>query len=391
MELLKRTWADISLDALEHNYRLIRSHVGSHSKYMAVVKADAYGHGAVPISRAYEELGAEYLAVSNMEEAVQIRRGGVQTPILILGYTPAVYAQEMSELNITQEIHSLEYAGELNSALSGTNLTLNVHLKLDTGMSRIGFRAYDDMEALHRALEASRLGHLHVEGVFMHFSVADSTKPDDIAYTTSQHDRFCAALDFLRAGGVHPELCHCCNSGAILQYPEYAMDMVRPGIISYGIAPSSDTQGILSLQPVMTLHTSVSQVRAYPEGIDIGYGRRYRTGQPSRVAVLSIGYADGLSRILSNRVSFLIDGQRAPQIGTICMDACMVDISHISDVKPGTEVTLIGQCGEQIQSVSEIADAVGTISYEILCGINKRVPRMILRNSEVIDVVQYIV
>lgn len=391
MELLKRTWADISLDALEHNYRLIRSHVGSHSKYMAVVKADAYGHGAVPLSRFYGELGAEYLAVSNLEEAVQLRRAGIQTPVLILGYTPAKYAQDLSALNITQEIHSLAYAGELNSALSGTDIVLRVHLKLDTGMSRIGFRGYGDMEALRQALEASKLEHLHVEGVFMHFSVADSTKPDDVAYTRTQYERFQNALEFLRAEGLCPELCHCCNSGAILQYPAFAMDMVRPGIISYGIAPSSDTQGILPLQPVLSLHTSVSQVREYPSGIDIGYGRRYRTEQPSKVAVLSIGYADGLSRILSNRVDFLINGQRAPQIGTICMDACMVDVSHISDVTPGTEATLIGQCGENEQSASEIADVVGTISYEILCGINKRVPRKILRNGELVDVVQYIV
>jgi len=391
MKLLKRTWADISLNALEHNYRVIRSHVGSHSKYMAVVKADAYGHGAVPLSRAYEELGAEYLAVSNLEEAIQIRRAGIQIPIIILGYTPAVYAQEMVSLGITQEVHSLDYATELNEALSGTDLSLKIHLKLDTGMSRIGFRAYGNADIMFQAVEAAFLQHLHVEGAFMHFSVADSTDPDDVSYTRMQYSRFVSALEFLRSSGISPELCHCCNSGAILQYPEYAMDMVRAGIMGYGIEPSPETQGILQLQPVLSLHTTVSQLREYPSDIDIGYGRRFRTKKPSRIAVLSIGYADGLSRTLSNKITFLINGHRAPQVGAICMDACMVDVSDVPDVTAGTEATLIGRCGGMAQSANELADLMGTISYDILCSISKRVPRMIHRNGELVDLVQYIV
>jgi alanine racemase len=391
MKLLKRTWSDISLDALEANYRMIRNHVGSESKFLAVVKADAYGHGAVPVARAQTEFGAEYLAVSNLEEAVQIRRGGIDTPMLIFGYTPASYADDMVSLNITQEVHSLEYARELNDALAGTDHTLNVHLKLDTGMSRIGFRVYDDPAVLQKVIAAAKLPHLHAEGVFMHFSVSDSKDPDDVAYTKRQHSRFCDALDYLRAEGLHPELCHCCNSGAVLQYPEYAMDMVRPGIASYGIAPSADTVGILPLQPVLSLHTAVSQIRKFPAGTDIGYGRRYRTDKDCLIAVLSVGYADGLPRSLSGKVDFLINGHRAHQVGTICMDACMVDITDIPDVTPGTEATLIGRSGECCQTAFELAESLGTISYELLCGINKRVPRKIKHHGNTIELLQYIV
>ena len=391
MDLLKRTWADVSLDALEHNYHLIRSHVGSDRKYLAVVKADAYGHGAVPLSRAYEEFGADYLAVSNLEEAIQIRRSGVQLPILIFGYTPASYAPDMASMRITQEIHSLSYARELNDALSGTALTLNIHLKLDTGMSRIGFRAYDGYEMLHQAAEAAKMPHLHVEGAFMHFSVADSKLPEDMEFTENQYGRFCDALEFLRSEGVDPGLRHCCNSGAILQYPQYGMDMVRPGIISYGVSPSADTDGILPLRPVLSLYTTVSQLREYPADLDIGYGRRFRTERPTRVAVLAIGYADGLSRTLSGRIGFLINGHRAPQIGNICMDACMVDVTGIPDVAQGTDAVCIGLSGDLCQTADQIADTMGTISYDIFCSISKRVPRRILRGDRCVRLVQYIV
>lgn len=391
MKLLKRTWANISLDALRHNYDLIRRRISSESKIMGVVKADAYGHGAVPISHALVDFGAEYLAVSNLEEAVQIRRGGIRTPLMILGYTPAMYAENMVYLDITQEVHSLAYAQELNEALAGTNYILNVHLKLDTGMSRIGFRVYDNPAVMEDIIKAANLEHLHVEGVFMHFSVADSGAEDDIAYTKLQYGRFCEALEHLSACGIRPELRHCCNSGGILQYPEFSMDMVRPGIMIYGLAPSEETEGVLDLQPVLSLHTTVSQVREYPAGTDIGYGRRYRTEKPCKVAVLSIGYADGLSRSLSGKVSFLINGHAVPQIGVICMDACMVDITEIPDVLPGTEAVLIGSSGGLRQTATEVASSVGTISYEFLCDISKRIPRICLQNGKETEILQYIV
>ena len=387
MKLLKRTWADVSLDALAHNYRAIRGHIPAGCKFLGVMKADAYGHGAVPMSHALVELGAEYLAVSNLEEAVQIRRGGIRAPILILGYTPAMYAENMLYLDLTQEVHSLDYAQALNEALSGTNFILNVHLKLDTGMTRIGFTAYGDEGAMQDLAAAARLPHLHVEGAFMHFSVADSRAQEDAAYTRLQYRRFQEALDFLAGAGIQPELRHCCNSGATLLYPEYALDMVRPGIMTYGLNPSADTAGILDLEPVLSLYTTVSQIRAFPAGVDVSYGRTYRTESLRRLAVLSIGYADGLLRSLSGRAAFLIRGRLAPVVGRICMDMCMVDVTDIPEAREGDTVAIISP-----QRPCEIlADQLGTISYEVLCGINKRIPRIYLQGGKASEILQYIV
>ena len=387
MKLLKRTWADIDLDALAHNYNTIKTHIPSDTKFLGVMKADAYGHGAVPMSHALVQLGASYLAVSNLEEALQIRRGGIRAPILILGYTPPMYAENMVYMDMTQEVHSLEYAKRLDDALHGTNFILNVHLKLDTGMTRIGFTAYDNEASLRGMLEAAKLPHLHVEGAFTHFCVADSKDPADEAFTRLQYSRFCGALSFLDAQGIQPELRHCCNSGATLLYPEYAMDMVRPGIVTYGVHPSADTVDILDLQPVMRLSTTVSQIRDIPAGVAVSYGRTYTTPSDRRLAVLSIGYADGLTRRLSGNISFLIRGRYAPVVGRICMDLCMVDVTDIPDVQVGDVVTVIG-AGMPCENMAEKLD---TIAYEVLCGINKRIPRIYLQDGKPSEILQYIV
>lgn len=387
MKLLKRTWADVDLDALAHNYHAIKAHIPTGCRFLGVMKADAYGHGAVPVSHALVELGAEYLAVSNLEEAVQLRRGGIRAPILILGYTPPMYAENMIYLDLTQEVHSLEYAQALNEALNGTNFILNVHLKLDTGMSRIGFMTYGAESELEPLALAAHLPHLQVEGVFTHFSVADSRVPEDQAYTRLQYQRFTDALDFLQTRGIRPELRHCCNSGATLLYPEYAMDMVRPGVMTYGIAPSADTAGILDLQPMLCLCTTVSQIRELPAGTQISYGRTYIAAEARRVAVLSIGYADGLLRSLSGRVRFLIHGCKVPVVGRICMDMCMVDVTDVPQTQVGDPVTIIGA----EQPCEYLAELLDTIPYEILCGINKRIPRIYTQNGKTSEILQYIV
>ena len=342
MKTLKRTWAEVSLDNLEHNYRAIKNHIPEGCRFLGVMKADAYGHGAVPLSHALCELGAEYLAVSNLEEAIQLRRGGVRAPMLILGYTPASFADTMVFMDITQEVHSLEYAKELDTALAGTNYILNVHLKLDTGMTRIGFFAYDHERTLPELLEVCGLPHLHVEGVFTHFCVADSKAPEDEAFTRTQYARFTAMLDALAAHGIRPELRHCASSGATILYPELALDMVRPGIATYGHAPSEDAEGILDLRPLMTVRTTVAQLREIPAGTSISYGRTYTAERDMRVAVLPIGYADGLLRGLSGKVSFRIRGKMARSVGRICMDMCMVDVSEIPGIRVGDEAALFG-------------------------------------------------
>ena len=387
MKLLKRTWADVDLDALAYNYYAIKSHIPAGTKFLGVMKADAYGHGAVPVSHALVELGADYLAVSNLEEAVQLRRGGIRAPILILGYTPPMYAENMIYLDLTQEIHSLEYARELNDALNGTNFLLNTHLKLDTGMTRIGFTAYDDEAALEDMVLAARMPHLHVEGAFMHFCVADSKDPENVAFTRLQHERFVQALDFLQTRGIRPEIRHCCSSGATLLYPEYAMDMVRPGVMTYGICPSGDARGILDLKPMLSLYTTVSQIRDIPAGTDVSYGRTYTTPSDRRIAVLSIGYADGLLRSLSGKAQFLLRGRLVPVVGRICMDMCMVDVTGVPEAQVGDEVTIIGPD----RPCDILAEQLGTISYEVLCGINKRIPRIYLQNGKASEILQYIV
>ena len=392
MKTLKRTWAEVSLDNLEHNYRAIKNHIPEGCRFLGVMKADAYGHGAVPLSHALCELGAEYLAVSNLEEAIQLRRGGVRAPMLILGYTPASFADTMVFMDITQEVHSLEYAKELDTALAGTNYILNVHLKLDTGMTRIGFFAYDHERTLPELLEVCGLPHLHVEGVFTHFCVADSKAPEDEAFTRTQYARFTAMLDALAAHGIRPELRHCASSGATILYPELALDMVRPGIATYGHAPSEDAEGILDLRPLMTVRTTVAQLREIPEGTSISYGRTYTAERDMRVAVLPIGYADGLLRGLSGKVSFRIRGRMARSVGRICMDMCMVDVSEIPGIRVGDEAALFGYDTDgTLLPCERIAQQAGTISYEILCGISKRIPRIYMQDGREQEILQYIV
>ena len=392
MKTLKRTWAEVSLDNLEHNYRAIKNHIPEGCRFLGVMKADAYGHGAVPLSHALCELGAEYLAVSNLEEAIQLRRGGVRAPMLILGYTPASFADTMVFMDITQEVHSLEYAKELDTALAGTNYILNVHLKLDTGMTRIGFFAYDHERTLPELLEVCGLPHLHVEGVFTHFCVADSKAPEDEVFTRTQYARFTAMLDALAAHGIRPELRHCASSGATILYPELALDMVRPGIATYGHAPSEDAEGILNLRPLMTVRTTVAQLREIPAGTSISYGRTYTAERDMRVAVLPIGYADGLLRGLSGKVSFRIRGRMARSVGRICMDMCMVDVSEIPEIRVGDEAALFGYDTDgTLLPCERIAQQAGTISYEILCGISKRIPRIYMQDGREQEILQYIV
>ena len=381
MKTLKRTWAEVSLDNLEHNYRAIKNHIPEGCRFLGVMKADAYGHGAVPLSHALCELGAEYLAVSNLEEAIQLRRGGVREPMLILGYTPASFADTMVFMDITQEVHSLEYAKELDTALAGTNYILNVHLKLDTGMTRIGFFAYGHERTLPELLEVCGLPHLHVEGVFTHFCVADSKAPEDEVFTRTQYARFTAMLDALAAHGIRPELRHCASSGATILYPELALDMVRPGIATYGHAPSEDAEGILNLRPLMTVRTTVAQLREIPAGTSISYGRTYTAERDMRVAVLPIGYADGLLRGLSGKVSFRIRGRMARSVGRICMDMCMIDLTDKMGVDVGSEVEIFGKQN----SINDLAALAGTIPYELTCAVSKRVPRIYYRDGKVIE------
>ncbi len=368
-DLTKRTWAEIDLGAVEHNYRAMREKLPAGCRFLGVVKADSYGHGAVEVSRLLERLGCEYLAVACLDEARILREAGICLPILILGFTPAEYAPELAEGNITQTVGSYDAAKALSHALAGTGKTLKIHLKLETGMGRTGFRAFEGSD-LTPAVEAVKLPGLEAEGVFTHFCVSDE---EEIVrdFTSVQFTRFKAAYEAIEAAwGERFAIRHCTNSGAMHAFPETCLDMVRPGISLYGMYPGP-VRDAIDLRPVMTLKTRVAYVEDHEPGDTISYGRTFTVERPSRMAVLSIGYADGLHRVLSNKLRVMINGQIAPQVGRICMDMCMADVTGL-DVKPGDEAEIFGAH----MPIDAVADAAGTIHYEITCAVNRRVPRV---------------
>lgn len=374
---LKRTWAEIDLDALAYNYRVLRNWMGSASRFLGVVKADAYGHGAVEVARTLESLGAEYLAVSNLDEALELRQGGIRLPILQLGITPADQTAQALACQVTQAVWSEAAALSFSEEARKADGKLKVHIKLDTGMSRLGFPC--DEGQFDRSLEAIcrvwALPGLEVEGIFTHFAVSDETGEASKAYTTLQYRRFSNMLDALKARGIVPGICHCANSGAVAGYPQYACDMFRPGIISYGIGHQA---ALLGLRPVMTLKTVIGAVRELPADTAVSYGCTYRTMRPSRVGILPIGYADGLHRVLSNRWQVWTPSGSAPIIGRICMDMCMCDLTDLPDISVGSEAEVYGPHN----SVNAAAALAGTISYELTCAVSKRVPRIYYRGGE---------
>ena len=378
---LKRTWAEVDLDALAHNYERIRRHVGEKTKLLGVIKADAYGHGAVPVAKELEALGASYLAVSNIDECEEVRRGGVTLPVLMLGFTPADQAERILELDMTQAVQSLDIAKAFSAAAVKCGKKMKVHIKLDTGMGRLGFLCDEEHfdESLQDILAVLELPGLDVEGVFTHFCVADEEGEENVAFTRTQHERFLRMIDAAEArSGFHFRLRHCCNAGGIVSYPEWADDMVRCGIILYGSGSLAEKMG---MEPVMSLKTRVATVRDLAPGTSVSYGRTYFTERESRIAVLPIGYADGLHRTLSDRMEVLTPYGRAKQVGRICMDMCMIDVTDLPEVKSGDEVEIFGKnvlCAED-------AGKCGTIPYELLCAVGKRVPRHYFLHGKRVD------
>ena len=365
----KRTWAEISLGAIEHNYRAMRAELPQGCRFLGVVKADAYGHGAIRVSRLMEELGCDYLAVACLDEARQLRQAGIRLPILILGFTPPAYAGELCDLDVTQAVGSLDAAAALNDALEGSEKRLKVHLKLETGMGRTGFRVFGQWKALPAAT-AVRLPHLYAEGVFTHFCVSDGDE-ETRKFTNVQLERFLSGIKAIETrSGHHFEIRHCTNSGAMLSFPETYMDMVRPGVSLYGMYPGPD-RGRIDLIPAMTLKTRVAYVERHEPGDTVSYGRTFTVERPSEIAVLPIGYADGLHRVLSNKLTVMIGGKRVPQVGRICMDMCMADVTGLG-VKPGDEVEIFGRS----MPIDDVADLAGTIHYELTCAVSPRVPRI---------------
>jgi len=366
-----RTWAEISFGALEHNYRTLRAMLPEGCRLLGVVKANAYGHGITVVGRKLVELGCEMLAVACLDEALELRRAGIDTPVLIFGVTPPEFARQVVEYDITQAVFTMELAHALSHAAAELGKKARVHIKLDTGMSRIGLLAQDARQAAEEVARLCALPHLEHEGIFTHFANADG----DEEYTMLQFTRFLDTITELEKNhGITFKIRHCANSAAALQYPCTYLDMVRPGIAMYGQYPDPSCCGLdgPGLVPVMSVYTRVATVRQVPAGTAVSYGCTNVVERDTRLAVLPIGYSDGLFRQLSNRFAVEFDGKPAPIVGRICMDMCMVDVTDLPEVKPGDVATVFGAD----KPLEEAADLVGTIQYELMCAVSPRVPRI---------------
>ena len=375
MELLtSRTWAEISLTALRGNAAALIAALPESSSLLGVVKADAYGHGAVPCAAALHEAGCRYLAVACASEALELRAAGETLPILILGAADAGRAAELAEHGVTVAVESEEKARAVSAVLR-PGQKLKIHIKLDTGMGRLGFAAADP-SALEAAARAMALPGLESEGVFTHFAVSDTVGGEE--YTRGQFRLFTEAADTLeRLRGIQFALRHCANSGGVLFFRDEGMclDMVRPGLLTYGVYPDARRGGV-ELTPVMSLKSRVAAVTHHKKGDTISYGRTWTAERDCTLAVLPIGYADGLHRCLSGRIEVLLNGRRAPQVGRVCMDMCMVDVTDLPGVRCGDVATVFGPGTQGEPTAAELAKIAGTIPYELLCAVSPRVPRV---------------
>ena len=377
MEFLHRTWAEIDLDALVHNFDIIKKEAEG-AKVMAVVKADAYGHSVRIVAPILEQHGADFFAVSNIEEAITLRGCGITRPILILGYTPVSMAAQLYLNDIAQCVYSPEYAAALSERACADGVKIKVHIKLDTGMSRLGFDCRDEkLSGIEDAIAAAKLKGFIFEGIFTHFAVSDRTETSEDGFTDKQYSRFCNAVKQFEAVGLTPKYRHCCNSAAFCLDKDKHFDMCRPGIILYGLTPSSDLKLKEDFFPVMTVKSLVSMVKTIKKGDTVSYGKTFTAEKQMKIATVTAGYADGYPRLLSNKGYVLINGKRANIIGRVCMDQMSVDVTDIDEVKQGDEVILFGKT----LPVEELADMCGTINYEIICGISPRVPRITVKGN----------
>lgn len=368
--LEKRTWAEVSLKNIKDNYKSIKEHIPNGCKFLGVVKADAYGHGAYEVSKTLEEVGADYLAVSCLDEAIELREKGIGMPILILGHTPHRYVKELIEYDLTQTIANLAKAKEYSLEAKKLNKTLKVHIKVDTGMSRLGLLIEGDYfeTGIKNIEESCKLENIFAEGIYTHFAVSDEEGLENKEYTYKQFNLFTKTIEELNKKGVSFNIRHCANSGAVVNYPEMCLDMVRPGLLLYGYGDD----GKLNLKPCMSLKTRITTIKYFNEGTSISYGRHFTTSKKTKVGVLGIGYADGLNRCLSNNVEFYLDGNYIAQRGNICMDMCMVDLTNTPNSDIDDEVEIFGKHVD----INVLANKANTIAYELLCAVSKRVPRV---------------
>ena len=377
-------WAEVDLEAIAHNVRELRRITDPGADLMAVVKANAYGHGAVEVTRKALENGADSLGVARIEEGIELRKAGVKESVLIFGYTPPVLAYKLIGFDLTQTVWSYTTAQALSDIAVSSNKQIKVHLKVDTGMGRLGLlpdcRRPPGTEqnlmgnAIREAESISSLAGLKLEGVYTHFATADSS---DKSYAGKQFEIFLDFLNELRRAGMNPPLCHAANSAAIIDMPETHLDLVRAGIAIYGLYPSHEVnKRRIALKPAMTLKSKVVHLKKVLPGFNVSYGCTYQTPKSTTIASIPVGYADGFNRLLSSRGHMLIRGRRAPIVGRVCMDQTMLDVGHIPDVDLEDEVVIFGRQGYESISVDEIAATLNTINYEIVSALTARVPRI---------------
>lgn len=369
---MRATRAIIHLENLQSNMAEIRKKLNPATKICVPVKADAYGHGAHRVAVMALQSGASHLAVAAVQEGIELRDAGIVAPILSLSLPipeeiPSIIVHELTPL-----VADREFIDEIGKVATGMNRVCTVHLKIDTGMGRIGCQPE---EALALAKQIAHHKHLELGGIATHLSVSDSLAPDDIAYTKGQIEKFAGAVDEIRKAGIDPGIVHAANSGAVLTHPEAHFDMVRPGIIVYGYPPSADMANLIELKPVMELETQIVTIKKIVAGTSVSYGRTWTSKEDTYIATIPVGYADGLLRRFSPGLQVKIGDQRFPVVGRICMDQCMVDIGPDPWVQKWDHVTVFGPAAGA-ESAMTLADMIGTIPYEITCGINKRVPRM---------------
>jgi alanine racemase len=374
------TWAEVDLDAIAHNARGLKERAGPETELMAVVKANAYGHGAVPVAKTALENGASRLAVNRALEGVELRQAGLTAPILILGYSLPSEAETIVRWDLTPTVTAVEGALALSAMSDRQGKVTPIHVKVDTGMGRFGLLPDEVLPFVRRIAE---LPGLKLEGLFTHFAVADLA---DKTYTHRQFDLYMQVVRQLEEAGFAVPLRHVGNSATNLDLPEIHLDMVRCGIALYGLCPSDEVEPAIPLKPAMALKSRVARVRTLPPGSSISYGCTYTTTRPTPVALVPVGYGDGYHRILSNKGSVLIGGKRAPIVGRVCMDQFVVDVTDISGVRQDDEVVVFGRQGEEEISAEEVAALAGTINYEVVTSILPRVTRVYLKGGEVVEV-----
>lgn len=382
----ERVLAIIDLDAIAYNMTNIKSKAGKETGIIGIIKADAYGHGSVEISKVILENGADWLAVAVVDEGINLRKNGIAAPILLLGYTPELRLEDVVNNGFIQTVYTYETAKKLSDVAVRLGKTAVIHIKIDTGMGRIGYRVNE--ASADEIVKISELPNIEVNGMFTHFSTADEKDKD---YTLNQYKKFVQMDALLRERGLEIPIKHAANSAAIMDFDNMMFNMVRPGIILYGAYPSEEVnKDNLSIKPAMSVKTHVSYVKEVNEGDYISYGRKYQAVGKRIIATIPVGYADGFIRAYSNGGKVLIKGEYAPIVGRICMDQFMVDVTDIKDVQINDEVVLIGKQGNKEITVDFIASILDTINYEVFCTLSKRVPRQYIQNGKVIKTVKYV-